>query len=165
MTTQLGTERWVDQNELAEVYRISPISISKWASVAPLAIHRMEGRKRLWLWPAVAAWRRNTDIEDRLRKTPLGEDEALLAGDGSDSPALERLRQAKAEREELKLAQDRKDLVLVADIKQSLAASGATFRRRIEAIARTYPHVADAVTDALQDTLNELREQNHGVAE
>ncbi len=62
-----------------------------------------------------------------------GED--LDAADGS-SPALERYRQARAEREELELAKRRDQLVEVGPLQEALAALSSVGRRRVEAMER-----------------------------
>lgn len=61
--------------------------------------------------------------------------EDLMKG-GGNSPALERYRAAKAEREELELAVKRRELVPWAEMKEKLGGLGAMTRSRFEAMER-----------------------------
>ena len=79
-----------------------------------------------------------------------GED--LETADGS-SPALERYRQARAEREELELAKRRDQLVEIGPLQEALAAMASLGRRRAEAMERAGGPAVRREFDAMLDDM------------
>jgi predicted transcriptional regulator len=83
---------------VAELFGVSTMAVSKWQKTGcPRNPDKSYDLKKVIAWREAKA-----------------EQERTVAH--ADSPGLERYRLAKAEREELKLAQDRKELLLVSDV-------------------------------------------------
>lgn len=97
----------------------------------------------------IEAWREDRQVED-----------AILTG--VDSPALERLRNAKADIEELKLAQLRGEVVDVEQMRESLAVMASRIFHAGELLRRRY---GDDAARILNDALDEWERTIDGDSE
>lgn len=74
----------------------------------------------------IAAWREEVRRAEQLSEAGAG-----------DSPALERYRAARAQREELALKSDRSELIPVNQVSEQLGRLGATLSEQLNDLART----------------------------
>ena len=100
----------------------------------------------------------------RKEATPVPSDETLMAGDGSDG--LERYRLARAQQEEIKLAEARGQVVKLADFYEASAAVLAPFKRFAEHLKRTEQHeLFEMLEEVNAEVLTGLEKLNgHGDA-
>jgi len=102
--------------------------------------------------PAVVSALVRYRVDQAKPPVPLSGDDALLMDGGGDSPALERLRMAKAQLAERDLAERDGDLVRRAVIVDALRPAAAGLRQAGERLAKDYGNDAAAVyNDAVDD--------------
>lgn len=140
---------WFSRGDMQRVFGLSPSGFDK--SIRPFARDdaiRREGRNVFFHAPTLLArwgeWKYGQDIGD--------EDAALLAAAGSDSPALERLREAKAKLAELDYLERTQQLVHIEHIRAGLGAIASRLRDMAEQAQRIIGPVAfDLIDEALTD--------------
>ena len=129
--------------EVAEVFRISERQAASWAKQGmPRRPTDRRGRFEYWLVDVVP-WQL-----DRLKE--LYESDPEFVG-GEDSPALERLRQAKAELAELDLQERRGTLIDAAAASESMRMAIEPMRRAWEALQRQCGDAARVAFDKALD--------------
>lgn len=122
-----------------------------------LVVAEGTGRRALFRPESVRAIHDGLIAEER-EKAQLHNDDALLVG-GSDSPAMERLRLAKAQLAELDLARKQGDLIPADTVSQGLAVVASRYRRLGERLAKKYGRdVGDAIDKMLDDALEDLEQ-------
>lgn len=92
-----------NQTEAAKCLGISPRTLREWVE-AP------RNKDRSYEIPALIEWRTKKRVRDECAK--FGVDDPDV-----DSPSLERWREAKADREEIRLAEDMRQVVRVGDVR------------------------------------------------
>lgn len=102
-------------------------------------------------------------VADELRRSGKNadpdSDEDEVAG-GSDSPALERLRTAKADREEIRLAEDRREVVHRQQAMETFNILSSVLRRRVDQLQRKYGRdAADWFLECLEEADRVLLER------
>lgn len=131
------------QADLAWDMGVSLETVKGWAKQG------MPGRSGRYVVRDVTTWLRQEGPWRQHMRLAVDPDEELLAG-GSDSPALERLRAAKAAIAELDLEKLRGSLVSREKARTILGRWAAILRRMGERLGKRYgPEAANAVNDAL----------------
>lgn len=146
---------WLPAGELARrVFGVTPQQFNRLVRpVVPAAGYRSEGRgkqaRRVYHVPTVIrAWR---DAAVEKAAAANADPEAMLL-EGPSTPALERLRLAKAQLAELELAAKRQQLVPVEEVRSGLLGPFAgALRRAGEVLGRNYgPGAQQVLDDALE---------------
>jgi hypothetical protein len=102
-----------------------------------------------WLFPQILKWHVDREVAKRAER--FTGDDADLYG-GSDSPELRRLRRVRAEREELKLATERGEMVNVANVRKLLEAWISRVRNSLDAVQRHHGREAyDRIIEAMDE--------------
>lgn len=115
------------------------------------------GRRALFHPQAVRAICDSLVAEERGRLQMANDDALLLGGDEENSPALERLRLAKAQIAELELAEKRGHLIRPHLATTALAVVAAKIRRLGASLAKKHGRkVADQVERVLDDCEREM---------
>lgn len=140
--------------EVQRIYGVTRQALDNWRSAGCPGVTKVDGQLH-WDLTQVAPWRRERDMGIH------GEDAVTLGG-GGDSEALERLRNLKADRERLKLEEERGKLIRVDETTRQLRRVFGALNREIEAICRVHPSagkdVRESVDRAKRQALKEVTE-------
>lgn len=148
---------WFPVGVLAEIFGVTTQAFHQtYRPLIPSTAVREKGRTtEINARAAIDAW-----VNHQLSKQRVAsgdEDSALLYAD-SDSPNLERLRAAKADREEMARDRDRGTHADINDLHVALARYGNALRRGGEVMQRRFgPDAADVFNGVLTKAEDELR--------
>ena len=122
-------------------------------------------RRRVWIWgPAIIALLTEREREKAKSASSNGDGDPLMV-DGSDSPALERYRLARARIEELNYETRRGKYIPVDQLQQGWHAMANILRDAVARLRRQYGNEAgDLIDEALDDaeqTISETLTQPH----
>lgn len=140
------------QREVAEHCDVSVHAVRNWAEKG------MPGRPGRYDLTKIIHWLRSPAGPWHPKLQPAAADDPLLVDSDSESPGLERYRQAKAALAELDLEERRKSLLNVAAVRSILARWATIIRRLQERLAKQYGADAGAV---VRDSLDECRRVIH----
>jgi phage terminase Nu1 subunit (DNA packaging protein) len=133
-------------NGVAEFFGIAISTVHRWAAQSGWPCAKPgRGRAGKYDLAAIAKWRES----DRQK---LSDDEAVISG--PDSPALERWREAKAEREQIALARDKGLVISLDEADRIFDAVADGIRRGLDNLGRRFGQ--DSI-DLIQQGLDEAR--------
>jgi len=135
------------QKEVADFFGVSLDTIKNWAKQG------MPGKPSQYPLDLIAQWLRTEGPGSRRAK--LSEEELLL-GMSSDSPQLERLRAAKAEEAELKVALMKEVLLDTTKTRSLFGRWGSILRRLGERLGKRCGNEATIMLNAALDECEEL---------
>jgi len=130
--------------ELRHLLDIVDRTISRWIDAGLPCKKDENGKAPTFLWRDVLVF--------LYKRKPL-EEGAL---DGSDSPALERYRTAKAEEAERKNAVEMGLLLPVEEARRQVRAIAHRLRGALEALVKTFPEAAGSLREAFEAAVREL---------
>lgn len=128
--------------DAARAFGVSRQAVAQWKG----APKNEDGTYHL---PKLIAW--------RVEQVRLQLVDADLQG---DSPALERLREAKADLAELDLAQRQQQVVLVEDMREQVRHAFVAFKRHGETLRRLAPDLAPDFIKCIEDARAKLGMKN-----
>jgi len=149
MAKQKAAKEWIGRTlgDVATVYGVSVPTVKGWRASG------MPGQPGRYPLADISRWLR---AEGPWRPRIAADGDELLVS-GSDSPALERYRQAKAELSELELARQRKDVMPLEDVRRVCETYGSHIKRATRTLRRRYDNgAADVILDALDRAHREL---------
>ena len=145
----MSKKTWVagTLGDLADIYAVSLDSVKRWRSQG------LPGKSGRYVLREVSAWLRESGP---WRPRVSAEGDELLAS-GSDSPALEEYRKAKAELAKLDLATRRREMLSADDVRMICETYGEHVKRATRTLKRRYGAAAgEIITDALQAAADDL---------
>lgn len=132
--------------EVADVYDVSPETVSKWCK------RGMPGRHGAYKLREISHWLRERNLGNVHEKRMEASDPLLVAD--VDSPGLERYRLAKAAITELELERLKGTLIPLEKVRESLGRWASLIRRMGEMLGRRFGQEA---AQAMNETLAECR--------
>lgn len=144
-------KRWTvySQKDLASAVDVVSSTVSQWVR-SGLPREKAGKNRYRYCIPCAVAFRLR-DLESPPTPGTLSDEEEMLIG-GSDSPALERYRLARAKLSELELEERRKSLLPRERVRSGLSRFAMILRQLGERLGRRYgPEAAASVNDAVDD--------------
>ncbi len=149
MSNSASDRGWFSTGVMCEILGVGRSALSEtWTRTAPpSAIRRNPGRPTLYHAAEIIRHRIDRTATEAAERAGADPDMA-----GADSPALEQYRAAKARLAELDLAQRRRELLPVGELRQAHAVVSDTLRRAGESLGRMFGAAAQKILDdALTD--------------
>lgn len=155
-TSRAAGESWFSRQDCARFVGMKPDNLDKqYRGLLPDDAVEKRGNVIFYHTPTLL----ELVIEKRGGQSRL-DDDALLSGEGGDSPSLERLRRAKAEIAELDLAERKKEVVTRLTVVELLARAHGGLRGLIERWERRHRQSeAQELRDALHLGLKALSKE------